>query len=87
MFGKKKKSLGFVGKRTLQQNEREYADQAMQLGHKTRIVDQLKAECAEHTARLINLHEEAKTLPTESPPIKDGQGISAPTGKAPMGSV
>lgn len=85
MFGNKKskKTHGFEVKRTRQENEREYADHAMQLGHKTRIVTQLNEEIDQHTRRMVNLHEEAKTLPAEQVPAPQTPTSEAPqTGKS-----
>ncbi len=55
--------------------EREYADSAIQLGHKTRIFHQkdeeLKAlhqEMLAHVADLTRLNKEAMALPPDEPP-------------------
>lgn len=66
MFGKKKNKVGFnAKKRTRQDIEREYADQAVQVGHKARMVSQFQEEIDRHLARMNSCNREVMLLPAD----------------------
>lgn len=51
--------------------EQEYANLAVQVGHKTRIVAQLKEELDRDVRHLILLNKEAMNLPADLPPVEE----------------
>lgn len=74
MTQKSKVSKSFQAKkpvhRTREEINREYADQALQIGHKARLISESEAECTklqdqvqEHLAIMIKLNAEAMALP------------------------
>ena len=70
MFGKSKVSKSFQSKpRTKEEIDQDYTKEAVWLGHKTRVLEQLhqdaqrlQAEMDEHTKKLITLNAEGMSL-------------------------
>lgn len=70
MFKKKLKSYGLKAKqRTKAEIDQDYTNNAVQAGHKTRVIAQLQLEIDQHVQNLICINEEAMKLPPEAPKV------------------
>lgn len=57
--------------RTRKDVDQEYSNEALQLGHKMRLMNDLEQEIPAHTEKLSALAKEAQALPADEPVLEE----------------